>query len=177
MVTFTSIFGRSRKAGWLVLAVVLSHPVLARAQNEITLTVSFVGGGDTLDFGRLRNLEKDGTPAAESATRQVRLNIQPVGGSTKPYIVTQILQQDPTNQTGGSAASTDSILYRVQEETGSGTVRVPSQTPLAAGEEEIYRSNPSGGESQLLITYDLGTSPDQEAGSYTGAIMYRVSTL
>ena len=176
MVTFTSIFGRNRKIGWLALAILLSHSFPVQAQDEITLTVSFVGGGEGLDFGRLKNLETDGTPAAESATRQMRLNIQPVGGSTKPYIVTQVLQQAPTNQTGGTVSS-DSILYRVQEETGSGTVRVPGQTPLAPGEEEIYRSNPNGGESQLLITYDLGTSTDQEAGSYAGTIMYRVSTV
>ena len=176
MATFTSIFGRSRKIGWFALAILLSHSFPVQAQDDIMLTVSFVGGGDGLDFGRLRNLENDGSPARESAMRQARLNIQPVGGSTKPYIVTQILQQAPTSQAGGTAFS-DSILYRVQEETGSGTVRVPSQIPLSPGEEEIYRSNPNGGESQLLITYDIETSSDQEAGSYAGTLMYRVSTV
>ena len=176
MVISTSTYALSKKVGFFFLILLLSGANPGRAQDEITLTVTTVGGGDTIDFGRLRNLQSDGTPTQESSTRQVRLNIDPVGGSTKPYIVTQVLQQAPADPMG-MAASADSILYRVQEETGSGTVRIPSQTPLVAGEEEIYRSSPTGGSSQLLITYDFGTSPDQEAGSYTGSILYRVSTL
>ena len=160
----------------MVLFFLASFPSFARAQDEITLSVSFLGSGDSLDFGRLRNLANDGSPTTESSTRQVRITIQPVGGSTKPYLVSQVLEEPPINQVGTSVSS-DSVLYRVQEEVGSVVVRVPSQTPLTSGEEEIYRSGPNGGEAQLLITYDLQTSPGQEAGSYNGSLLYRVSTL
>lgn len=167
--------------GFLVLVVLvgigISGPGTANAQtDEITLTVTFVGGGNSLDFGRLRNLESDGTPTTESATRQVRLLIQPASGNTKPYLVTQILSQDPTQENGIPLAA-NSILYRVEEEIGSGIVRVPEQTPLLFGEEEIYRSASTGDESQLLIVYDLISDPEQEAGSYSGLLDYRVSMI
>lgn len=147
------------------------------AQNEdVTLTVSFEGGGTSLDFGRLRNLDNEGAPTRESSTRQVRLTIQPSQGSTRPYVVTQILSSDLVQERGASVSS-DSVLFRVEQEQGTGTVRIPEQTPLAVGEQEIYRSAPTGGNSQLLITYDLASSPEQEAGSYTGTIDYRVSLI
>ena len=176
-----SISGPSKNRG-IKIAVLLAAGFvfagipLGRAQDEITLQVSYVGGRSSLDFGRLRNLQTDGTPAAESSTRQVRLVMEPVQGNTRPYIVTQIVDQEPSSE-AGKAASSRSIVYRVEEETGTGTVKVTSETPLVAGEQEIYQSNPQGGNSQLLITYDLVTTPDQEAGSYTGSITYRVSTL
>ena len=148
---------------------------LAQAQSEeISLTVNFVGGGGSLDFGRLRNLDENGTTTAESSTRQVRLVIQPTQGNVRPYIVTQILSSEFTQEAGG-AAPANSVLFRVEEESGSGEVRVPDQVPLTVGEQEIYRSSPTGGSSQLLITYDLTASPDQQAGTYNGIIDYRVS--
>lgn len=149
----------------------------AHAQNEdVTLTVDFIGGGTSLDFGRLRNLDNDGAPTQESSTRQVRLTIQPSQGSTRPYVVTQILTLEPT-QERGTSITRDSIVFRVEEEQGTGTLRTPEQTPLVGGEEEIYRSASTGGDSQLLITYDLVSSPEQEAGSYAGIIDYRVSLI
>ena len=181
METLISISGSSKNRGikiavLLAVGFVFAGIPLGRAQDEITLQVNYVGGGSSLDFGRLRNLQTDGSPAAESSTRRVRLVVEPVQGNTRPYVVTQILDQEPTNE-AGKATSPRSIVYRVEEETGSGTVKVTSETPLAAGEQEIYQSHPQGGNSQLLITYDLVTSPDQEAGSYAGSVTYRVSTL
>ena len=144
--------------------------------EDVTLTVTFVGGGSSLDFGRLRNLEEDGKPTSESATRQLRLLIQPAQGNNRPYIVTQVFIQEPSHERGGRV-SPNSILYRVDEETGTGTIRVPSETPFGSGEQEIYRSAPTGGQSQLLVTFDLMASAEQEAGSYEGTIEYRVSLI
>ena len=181
METLISIFGSSKscRVGFIILwaaGYFFSGIPLGKAQDEITLQVNFVGGGSSLDFGRLRNLQSDGTPAAESSTRQVRLVMQPAQGNTRPYIVTQIVDNEPANE-AGKTTSPRSVVYRVEEETGSGTVKVTSETPLVAGEQEIYQSSPQGGNSQLLVTYDLVTTPEQEAGSYTGLITYRVSTL
>ncbi len=179
MVIFISIFEQNKKIlalSWLLLLGAGFFVPRAWAADEINLQVTFIEGGDSLDFGRLRNLETDGTPTTEAATRQVRLNIDPVGGSLKSYIVTQIVQETPANQVG-TPVPLDTVLYRVQEEVGSGVVRVPNQTPLVSGEEEIYRSSPTGGSSQLLVIYDLAASPQQEAGSYSGSIAYRVSAV
>ena len=157
-------------------AVMASFPVIGRGQDEITLEVNLVDGGSSIDFGRLRNLGTDGNPVNENAIRRVRLIIKPALGNVKPYIVTQILDTELSNQ-AGSSVSSGSMTYRVEEESGTGTVRVPEQTPLTAGEQEIYQSNPEGGNAQLLLTYDLTTSQEQQAGSYRGSITYRVSTL
>lgn len=180
---FLSMCGWNRKVRnhafflWMIFLAGGAGTHFALAQSEdITLTASFVGGGNSLDFGRLRNLQEDGSPAAESSTRQVRLAIQPATGVVRPYLVTQILSSEVTQESGG-AAPTDSILFRVEEESGSGDIRVPNETPLTVGEQELYRSAPAGGASQLLITYDLTASPDQEAGSYHGVIDYRVSLI
>ena len=102
--------------------------------------------------------------------------MEPVAGNTKPYVVTQIVDSSPANETGTST-SPNSVVYRVEEENGSGTIHVPQETPLALGEQEIYHSSAQGGNTQLLITYDLVALPEQEAGSYTGAVTFRVSTL
>ena len=175
-----SMFVPSRRTQLFIfitmMTALVTHASLASAQDEITLTVTFVGGGDAIDFGRLRNLESDGAPTTETATRQVRLAIRPSTGNVKPYLVTQILETEPTNEMGNSVSSS-SILYRVEQEAGAGTVRVPDQTPMVAGEEEIYQSGPQGGDSDLLITYDLIASSEQEAGSYNGTLDYRVSTI
>ena len=165
---------------WIFLLLVpmiaggMGTPLAGAQSEDISLTVSFVGGGSSLDFGRLRNLDENGTPTTESSTRQVRLVIQPAGGVVRPYIVTQILSSEITQEAGG-AAPTNSVLFRVEEESGSGEVRIPNPTPLTVGEQEIYRSSPTGGSSQLLITYDLTASPDQQAGTYNGIVDYRVS--
>lgn len=153
---------------------ILNIPLIHAQNEDVTLTVSFEGGGTSLDFGRLKNLDSDGAPTQESSTRQVKLTIQPTQGNTRPYIVSQILSIEPV-QEKGTAVSNDSILFRVEEQEGTGTVRVIEQTPLRVGEQEIYRSGATGGNSQLLITYDLTSLPEQEAGSYTGTIDYRVS--
>lgn len=160
----------------VALAILTLPSPWGRTQDEITLEVNFVSGENSLDFGRLRNLETDGTPTTDTATRQVRLVIQPVVGNQQPYVVSQILDTAPTNEQGTSV-SPNSIVYRVQEEEGSGTVRIPEQTPLGIGEQEIYRSGATGGNAQLLITYDLVASPDQEAGSYNENMVYRVSAI
>lgn len=175
---FESIFEQNKVVFSAVLVAAGLCLVSPRAfgQDEITLQVNFVGGGDSIDFGRMRNLEQDGRPITESATRQVRLSIQPVAGNTKPYTVTQIVTQEPTQQDGASIKD-QSIFFRVEQETGTGNIRVPEQTPLVFGEQEIFRSEPTGGPTQLLITYDLSTQPDQQAGSYSGTLDYRVSTI
>ena len=174
-----SIFGSNKKLKAYLLAAVASTLLFNHSEGlaqEISLTVSYVDGGNSLNFGRLRNLEDDGTPKNESSTRQLRLLITPASGNTQPYIVTQILSQDPVQERGTPVVD-QSIRYTVQEETGAGTVRVPDETPLVSGEEEIYRSSPSGGTSQLLITFDLTASSEQEAGNYEGIIDYRVSLI
>lgn len=182
MEPFHSTFGRNNTAAvaafllFMGIAAGTVGPDAAWAQEEVTLTVTFVGGGSSVDFGRLRNLAEDGRPLHESSTRQVRLAIQPAGGNTRPYLVTQTLASELTQETGGTA-SPQVILFRVEQESGSGEIRVPDQTPLSVGEEEIYRSSPSGGNAELLITYDLTASPDQEAGSYNGFLDYRVSLI
>lgn len=180
MVIFISTFGPNKKILSLFLIIFLGMnffiPRAWSQGDEISLQVNFIEGGDSLDFGRLRNLDADGTPTSEAATRQVRINVDPVGGSTNAYIVTQIVQETPVNEVG-TPVPLETVLYRVQEEVGSGVLRVPNQTPLVSGEEEIYRSASTGGSSQLLITYDLTASPEQEAGSYSGSIAYRVSAI
>ena len=175
---FESIFERNKVVFSAVLVAAGLCFVLPRAfgQDEITLQINFVGGGDSLSFARLHNLEKDGTPSSESATRQARLLIQPAEGNTRPYVVTQILTSELV-QEDGVPVKENSIFFQVEQEVGSGTIRVPDQTPLVPGEQEIFRSGPNGGETQLLITYDLTAQPDQQAGSYNGTLDYRVSTI
>ena len=179
METFPLICGWSKKTGrallGLCLITVCGGPFV-QAQDEITLTITFVGGGNSLDFGRLRNLREDGTPTTESATRQVRLTIQPAQGTSRPYIVTQVVTSELTQETG-ARANPEGILYRVEEESGGGEIRITNETLLSVGEQEIYRSAPTGGNSQLLVTYDLTATPEQEAGSYNGVIDYRVSLV
>ncbi len=178
METFLSICGRNKKiiGAFFCLCFIVAGRV-SLAQDEITLTVAFVGGGNSLDFGRLRNLRDDGTPATESATRQVRLAITPVVGNARPYVVTQVLTSELTQETGVSA-NPEGILYRVEQESGTaGEIRITSETLLSVGEQEIFRSAPTGGASQLLITYDLNATPEQEAGAYNGIMDYRVSLV
>ena len=181
MEIYPSIFGMS-KGTWAfiflaTLAVLTNSRGVAWAQDEgVTLEVSFVGGGNSLDFGRLRNLQSDGAPTQDSSTRQIRLIVRTATGNKRPYIITQVVNGDLVNE-DGTSVTPESVLYRVDEETGSGLVRVPDETPLTAGEQEIYQSGIEGGTSQLLITYDLVTSSEQEAGSYAGSIVYRVSTI
>ena len=165
-------------AALFLMSVCIFHFSLkeAAAQDEITLTVTFVGGGSSLDFGHLKNLDNEGGTTTESSTRQIRLLMEPAAGNTKPYVVTQIVDSAPANETGTPTAS-NSIVYRVEEENGSGTIHVPQETPFVSGEQEIYHSSPQGGNAQLLITYDLVASPEQEAGSYAGSVTFRVSTL
>ena len=177
METSHLICGLNKRIIWAILCLCLMMSGLAQlgqAQEELALTVAFVGGGNSLDFGRLRNLQEDGTPATESSTRQVRLTIQPVQGNVRPYIVTQVLTSGLTQETGVNA-DPKGILYRVEEESGAGEIRVTSETHLNVGEQEIYRSAPTGGSAVLLITYDLSATPEQEAGSYQGMMDYRAS--
>lgn len=175
MIEFQRGFSRIFKGG-AGLAAGLFFLASAALAQDIALQVEFLSGGNSLDFGRIKNLRSDGSATSEVSTRQVRLTITPDPGNERPYVITQVLEPFPSNEAGNRAPE-NSVLYRVEEQTGSGIVRIPSQTPLQWGEQEIYRSSPSGGSAVLLVTYDLTSSTEQEAGIYHGNLVYRVSTF
>jgi len=172
METFTSILNRLKLFWVYILLVITAGLVIIPAvyAEEIKLDVTLIGGGTSIDFGTLKNLTSDGTNVPAAASRQVRLTITPVG--KKPYIVTQILHQDPNNE-GGELLRPHSIRYRVNQEMGSGIVRTPNITPLSTGSQEIFISDSMGSPAILLIIYDFLVPPGQEAGTYNTLITYR----
>lgn len=148
------------------------HPGPAEAEI-LDLEVAVVTGESSIDFGNLRSLDASGDPAGDAALRQVRLSV--VSDLGRPYLITQMLQDYPTNP-NGSALAEPALRYSITVEQGRGIVRTGNLEPLRPGAQEIYVSSDNEEQTVLLIAYDFLVPPGQKAGRYQGIVTYRVDS-
>lgn len=150
-----------------MLSAVVCIP--AFAQN-VNWDVSVIDGGSSIDFGRLRSLNSDGSETGEVSIRQVRITVPENLG--RPYTISQILSSRPENQDGG-AVSEEAIRFRVQQENGMGSLMTGNEEPLREGPQEIYQSM-DGSAASIVITYHLLVPSGQSAGRYYSSLNYRI---
>ncbi|PIQ82146.1 MAG: hypothetical protein COV76_05255 [Candidatus Omnitrophica bacterium CG11_big_fil_rev_8_21_14_0_20_64_10] len=161
---------RLRIGAW-GLAVVLGIGLAGPAAAAVTLRVAPVEGGRDMDFGLARSLNPQGEPTGDRVTRQVRLTIT----SSDPGRY-QVFQSAGGRWTDlqGEEFPLDAVKFFVAEANGRGIVRFPNPTPLTLGEREIFLSEPSGGDRELLVTYTVQVPAGQRAGRYRMNMTYRV---
>ncbi len=153
---------------------VLCFLAVPQAHAEtLDLEAMVVTGESSIDFGNLRSLDTSGAPAGDSAVRQVRISV--VSDLGRPYLITQMLQDYPTNP-NGSALEEPAVRFSITVEQGRGIVRTGNQEPLKPGAQEIYISSDNEEQTVLLINYDFIVPPGQKAGRYQGVVTYRVDS-
>ena len=156
---------------WLGLAAWLGMIALPSARGEVTLQVTPIEGGRDLDFGSARSLGSHGEPEADTVIRRVRLTITPT--SSGRYQIFQRVSEPWTNP-AGRELPLQAVRFFISSTRTNGLVRFPSPTPLTLGEEEIFLSNESGGNEEILITYTIQVPPGQETGRYRTNLTFRV---
>lgn len=158
----------------LLLALImwgLTQPAFATIQVE----VQPLSSSRDVDFGRLKSIQDDGSLATGTEVRQVRIIVQNTTPNQR-FAVWQIVMRDFTNEKG-QPLPLSSIRYSVQIENGQGLVRIPNRHTLSSGDEQIFISNPEGGNVQLLLTYEMSIQPRQKSGRYISSVEYRTETL
>ncbi len=141
-------------------------------QDNLSLDVTLLDGGTSIDFGSLRSLNPSGEAVVDSSLVQVRIRVDTA--LNRPYIVTQTLNSDIVNQ-DGAALPDGTIRFRAQIEQGSGLVTTTEMAPLRQETQEIFLSDDNGGSVTLLLIYELTLPKGQSAGRYFNAINYQVN--
>ena len=143
------------------------------AQAAVTLQVSPVQGGADLDidFGTTRSLGPQGELESDTVVRRVKLTI--TSDSSKPYLVFQRINSAWNNATGKEFPG-DSVRFFVTASQAGGAVRFPNPTALSVGEEEIFLSDSTGSDQELLVTYTVKVPVGQEMGHYRTTLTFRV---
>lgn len=154
-------------------AVICTLGVFSARAETLDLEAAVITGENSIDFGNLRSLDLSGEPIGDAAVRQVRISV--VSDLGRPYIITQMLQDRPTNS-NGAPLEDPGVRFSVSVEQGRGLVRVGSLEPLKPGAQEIYISSDNEEQTVLLITYDFVVPPGQKAGRYQGIVSYRVDS-
>ena len=158
---------------WFLCSVLCSLGASQALAETLDLEAAVVTGESSIDFGNLRSLDASGDPVGDSALRQVRISV--VSDLGRPYLLTQMLQDYPTNP-DGSALEQPAVRFSVTVEQGSGIVRTGNLEPLKPGAQEIYISSDNEEQTVLLIAYDFIVPPGQKAGRYQGIVTYRVDS-
>ncbi|MFA6600735.1 MAG: hypothetical protein WC352_00305 [Candidatus Omnitrophota bacterium] len=153
------------------LLLMMTVPGSGQVPGILHLEVQFVNAGTSLEFGNLKSLDQNGEPVSDTSVVQVRLSVNTTLG--RPYILTQTLQGDTMNQSG-AVLPYEAIRFRVEQEAGSGLIRVPDGTPLRPGSQEIYFSDSAGSPASILVTYEMTVPAAQRAGNYRNTVNYRV---
>jgi len=167
-----SLWGSFFSRCFVLGALLLLAPPQANAET-LDLEAAVVTGESSIDFGNLRSLDENGDPIGDSAVRQVRLSV--VSDLNRPYLITQMLQDYPTNP-DGSALEQPAVRYSINVEQGRGIVRTGNLEPLRPGAQEIYISSDNEEQTVLVITYDFIVPPGQKAGRYQGIMTYRADS-
>lgn len=158
----------------LILLAALCMPVPASGQTfeagRVVLRAESLDSASGLDFGAVEPAGSEG-PVRETVSRRVRLTVS--NPSARPYRIFQRLDQPPFNARGASVAP-EAVRFFETLLTGRGLTRFPNPSPLQAGETEIYVSNGSEENAEILLQYDLSIPAGQSAGSYHSSLTYRI---
>ena len=161
------------KGMWAALALIAVPAWAGLASAEVTLQVTSVQGGASLevDFGTARSLGPEGEPETEGAVRQARLSVSSDSG--RPYRVLQRVN-GPWIGPDGVEIPLSAVRFSISETQTAGSNRFPGPSPLSLGEQEIFLSDASGSAENLVITYLVNLPPGQRAGSYRTTLSYQV---
>lgn len=151
----------------LILSQAVSAPCFA-----LDLEVIPTDGYTDLDFGTLGGQPGD-IEARNSVMRQVRLVVSNPTG--RPYIISQIVQDNPKNETG-APFPIEAITYYATLLQGEGTIRISNRASLGHGEREIFISSMRGEAAEILITYEITEPAMQSAGQYHSLFSYRLKS-
>lgn len=145
------------------------------AHAQVTLQVTPVEGAESrdVDFGTVRSLGPHGESDSETVVRRVRLIID--SQSTGRYQVFQRMNA-PWGNLAGEEFPLEPVRFFVSESPARGDVRTPNPVSLAVGDREIYLSDASGSDTELVITYTVQVPQGQQAGRYQTSVSYRVVT-
>ena len=65
------------------------------------------------------------------------------------------------------------IRFSLSETRTAGLNRFPNPVTLSTGEQELFLSDSSGSDEELLVTYAVQLPVGQRAGSYRTTVSYR----
>ncbi len=102
--------------------------------------------------------------------KEVRVAVQSNLG--KPYIVTQNIAGPLTNEKGVQIPQGLLIMKQDMANHKPGNVPFSEFREAPLGESPIFYSDNKGSSSEFMVIYQLGGSPEMEAGDYSTAIVY-----
>lgn len=154
-------------AAWII--------VVPTVKAEVTLQVEPVDSRQIqdLDFGDAQSLGPQGESESGTVVRRVKLSIS--SSSSGRYQVLQRINSSWANL-ANKEFPIDSVLFSVSESPSKGDVRFPNPSPLTFADQEIYLSDSSGSDTELLITYTVRVPVGQQSGRYRTTVSYQVAS-
>lgn len=140
--------------------------LIPSAWGEVTLTISSLRGGSTIDLGEL----------SESRRRdheEVTINISATPAAQ--YRLESVLSSPLVNERGQTLPPSAVHLQITGNTTGR--VRFSSHAPLSNGSMELFVSDASGTAETLTVIYGVIVEQLPPAGTYTGAITYTAQAI
>jgi hypothetical protein len=142
--------------------------------HALSVDVVTIDGDRNIDFGQLKSVRSPEHSEPNVYNRQVKLTIDNTTSSR--YLVSQIFKDEPRNPKAGPF-DMNMIKCYVTVRDGSGVARIPHPQSVRRGEQDLYLSDATGADAELIVYYSMTIPPNQSAGRYDTSITYKVSTI
>ncbi|MDP3722310.1 MAG: hypothetical protein Q8R91_02285 [Candidatus Omnitrophota bacterium] len=148
---------------WLVVHAQIVPMALAAS---LTLSVSSLRGGSTIDLGRL---------GAHQRTTHEEVTIELAGAAGTSYRLLQSLSSPLRNEAGTVLEPSRVMLELAGGD--SGTVRFRAPAPLSEGTTELFTSSSTGQSERLTAIYSVSVDDLPEGGAYAGTLTYTMQEV